>query len=52
MADESTHASLILRVRDPNDACAWREFERVYGPLILAYCQRFGLQFADAEDVR
>lgn len=52
MAQGSTHPSLLSRVRDPADAGAWREFESQYGPLMLGYCRRLGLQLTDAEDVR
>lgn len=48
---ESTSASLLLRVRDAQNVEAWRTFESVYGPLIRRYCQRRGLQHADAADV-
>ena len=52
MGFESTRPSLLSRVRDAADELAWREFEGLYGPLILGYCRRLGLQLADAEDVR
>ncbi len=52
MAQGSTHPSLLSRVRDPADSGAWREFELQYGPLMLGYCRRLGLQLTDAEDVR
>lgn len=51
MSGDSTHPSLLSRVRDPGDGAAWREFEAHYGPLMLGYCRRFGLQLTDAEDV-
>jgi RNA polymerase sigma-70 factor (ECF subfamily) len=47
-----TRASLLSRVRDPADAEAWARFERLYGPLVLAYCRARGVQAGDAEDVR
>ena len=37
---------------ETSDGVAWREFEACYGPLILGYCRRRGLQLTDAEDVR
>lgn len=46
-----TSASLLLRIRDPNDRDAWASFVDVYAPLIRRYCQRKGLQSADAADV-
>jgi RNA polymerase sigma factor (sigma-70 family) len=36
-----THASLLLRVRDPGDHQAWAEFERRYRPMIEGWCRRW-----------
>ena len=44
-------ATLLSRVRDPNDQCAWREFEHRYRKLILSDCRRCGLPAPDAEDI-
>jgi RNA polymerase sigma-70 factor (ECF subfamily) len=53
--DESqmnTRISLLIRLRqEPVDEGAWDEFVRRYGWLILAWCQQWGLQAADADDV-
>ena len=49
---ETTHPSLLVRVRDLEDHAAWREFDGRYRELILRYCRRKGLQTSDAEDVR
>jgi RNA polymerase sigma factor (sigma-70 family) len=46
-----TRPSLLLRLRDVEDAEAWREFVRLYTPLIFGHCTRHGLQEADAADV-
>lgn len=51
VATDTTHPSLLARVRDPADAAAWREFEARYRDLIRRYCRRRELQTADAEDV-
>jgi RNA polymerase sigma-70 factor (ECF subfamily) len=51
VATDTTHPSLLARVRDPADAAAWREFEARYRDLVRRYCRRRGLQTADAEDV-
>src|SRR5262245_4875611 len=51
MPPETTHPSLLERLRNAADAAAWREFEARYRDLILRYCRRRGLQTADAEDV-
>jgi RNA polymerase sigma factor (sigma-70 family) len=47
-----TRPSLLLRVRNPDDVEGWRQFESAYGDLIIRYCRRRGLQFADSEDIR
>ena len=50
-APPPTRPSLLLRLRDPADDDAWREFVRLYTPLVFGYCRRQGLQEADAADV-
>ncbi len=47
----TTRPSLLLRIRDPNDRIAWREFVQVYAPLIHGYGRYRGLQDADAADL-
>ncbi len=46
-----TRASLLLRLRDPRDEAAWKEFVDLYGPLVYAYARKQGLQDADAADL-
>ena len=46
----TTRASLILRLRHPEDAAAWREFVEIYQPLIYRLARSRGLQDADAFD--
>lgn len=46
-----TRPSLLLRLRDAEDAAAWSEFVRLYTPLVFQHCTRHGLQEADAADV-
>src|SRR6266542_6279263 len=47
-----THASLLVRLQqEPNDEAAWCEFAARYGPRIKAWCLRWNLQEADAEEV-
>src|SRR5262245_51653629 len=46
-----TRASLLLRLRDPGDAEAWREFVELYTPLVYGYARKQGLQEADASDL-
>src|SRR3954451_10319680 len=47
----ATRASLLLRLRDPRDAEAWREFVELYTPLVYGYARKQGLQEADASDL-
>ena len=46
-----TRASLIVRLKDPADQEAWREFVEVYRPVVYRLACRKGLQHADAEDL-
>jgi RNA polymerase sigma factor (sigma-70 family) len=46
-----TRASLLLRLRDPQDAEAWTDFVDLYGPLVYGYARKQGLQDADAADL-
>jgi RNA polymerase sigma-70 factor (ECF subfamily) len=51
-ASASTRVSLLGRLhQDPRDQSAWKEFVDRYGPRIHAWCCRWGLQEADAQDV-
>lgn len=47
----ATRASLLLRIRNPSDAEAWRQFVQLYAPLVYAYARRRQLQDADAADL-
>jgi RNA polymerase sigma factor (sigma-70 family) len=55
MSDDSsslhTRASLLVRIRDPQDRESWRLFVELYTPPVLRYCRLRGLQDADAADV-
>jgi RNA polymerase sigma-70 factor (ECF subfamily) len=52
MADiPATRASLIVRLRDPQDVGAWQEFIDLYVPLVYGYARKQGLQDADAADL-
>src|SRR5947209_6197744 len=46
-----TRASLLVRIRDPEDAPAWRQFVEIYAPLIFGFARKRGLQDADAADL-
>lgn len=46
----STHASLLVRVRDSQDAEAWNRFVEIYAPLVYRLGRKHGLQDADAAD--
>jgi RNA polymerase sigma factor (sigma-70 family) len=47
----ATRASLLVRLRDPCDGAAWREFVDLYAPLLYGYLRKQGLQDADAVDL-
>jgi RNA polymerase sigma-70 factor (ECF subfamily) len=46
-----TRASLLVRLREPRDEAAWREFVERYGPVVYGYARKQGLQDADAADL-
>ena len=46
-----TRPSLLVRIRDPQDREAWRQFVALYAPLIHGLCRQRGLQDADAADL-
>ena len=46
-----TRPSLLIRLRDSQDAQAWAEFLEIYTPLIERLARRRGLQDADAADL-
>jgi RNA polymerase sigma-70 factor (ECF subfamily) len=47
-----TRSSLLARLREePENQAAWGEFVDCYGPKLYAWCRRWELQPADAEDV-
>jgi RNA polymerase sigma-70 factor (ECF subfamily) len=46
-----TRASLLLRIRNPQDGLAWSEFVNLYAPLLHSYALKHGLQDADAADL-
>src|ERR1700676_5432926 len=47
----ATRASLLVRLRDSQDHDAWREFVRLYAPVVYRFARRKGLQDADAADL-
>ena len=46
-----TRATLLARLRDGQDADAWREFVQIYGPVVYRFARNRGLQDADAADL-
>jgi RNA polymerase sigma-70 factor (ECF subfamily) len=48
---ESTSATLLERLRSPEDQQAWRRFVELYTPLLLYWANRAGLQAQDANDL-
>ena len=52
VTDCSTRVSILMALRsDPSDQAAWSAFIDRYGPQIHAWCLRWKLQEADAQDV-
>jgi RNA polymerase sigma-70 factor (ECF subfamily) len=47
----ATRASLLLRLRDPKDGEAWRQFVQVYAAVVYGFARKRGLQDADAADL-
>ena len=47
----TTHASLLIKLRDGSDEESWSVFVDIYAPLINAHLQRRGCQDADAADL-
>ena len=46
-----TNTSLILRIKDPQNATAWNELLAIYRPVIYRLARRKGLLHEDAEDL-
>src|SRR5262245_38461134 len=47
----TTRASLLFRLRDPQDHVAWMAFVEVYEPAIYRHFRKRGLQDADAREL-
>jgi RNA polymerase sigma-70 factor (ECF subfamily) len=47
----TTRPSLLLRLRDHQDAEAWAQFVQLYAPVLYGYLRKAGLQDADAADL-
>jgi RNA polymerase sigma factor (sigma-70 family) len=48
---QATRFSLLVRLRDMQDAEAWFEFVEIYTPVVYGFLRKRGLQDADAADV-
>jgi RNA polymerase sigma-70 factor (ECF subfamily) len=48
---QSTPASLLQRLRRPEEGAAWTDFVRLYTPLLYAWARRTGLSDPDAADL-
>lgn len=48
---DSTSASLLLRLKQPDQPEAWDRFVRIYSPLLFHWARRTGLQAEDASDL-
>ena len=47
----ATRITLLNRIRETDDADAWSEFARLYGPVVYGFARKRGLQDADASDL-
>src|SRR4051794_39092846 len=48
---EQTSASLLERLRRPDEQAAWARFVELYTPLLFSWARRRGLQHQDADDL-
>ncbi len=48
---DQTPASLLERLRQPDEQRAWERFVQLYTPLLFYWARRFGLADADAADL-
>ena len=46
-----TRATLLVRLKDPQDNGAWGEFVQLYGPVVYGFARKRGLQDSDAADM-
>ena len=46
-----TRATLLVRLKDIDDAEAWTEFVQLYGPVVYGFARKRGLQDSDAADM-
>lgn len=51
LAMHSTPASLLDRLRQPNENAAWELFVELYSPLLFHWAKKLALQSADAADL-
>ena len=47
----TTRASLLVKLRDPQDHEAWVEFAEIYEPAVYRQLRKCGLQDADAREL-
>lgn len=51
VSSDTTHTTLILQIRDPQNEDAWRTFAEIYSPLLRAYARRFGVPEQELDDL-
>lgn len=51
IAVDTTRISLLLRIRNADDAAAWTQFDTIYRPILFKFAAARGLDHAAAEDV-
>ncbi len=50
-ADKPTSDTLLVRIR-ARDEDAWRRLLHLYAPLVLHWCDQWGVRGQDADDIR
>ena len=48
----TTRATLLQRLKRRSDSGSWRDFIKLYAPLLYRYARQRGLSVADAEEIR
>ena len=51
LPEDTTHLTLLLRLRDRSDKLSWDEFHERYGELLYRYARGRGAPHPDAEDI-
>jgi RNA polymerase sigma-70 factor (ECF subfamily) len=50
MSPEQTSATLLEKIRNPQDSGAWCRFDHIYRPMLMRIARRMGLREEDSQD--